>query len=153
MIAELDVTGELVGYLEIVQNMQPLRTYIVEDSPVIREDLIATLEELGPIVVIGTAEDEATAVQWLTVPGNLFDLAIIDIFLSAGSGLGVLRTAYSMPGPHKLVILSNYATGDIRRRCLEMGADRVFDKSNDIDALLTYCRALASGDSVDTVVN
>jgi hypothetical protein len=28
--------------------MQPLRTYIVEDSQVIRENLIATLEELVP---------------------------------------------------------------------------------------------------------
>ena len=41
--------------------MHPIKTYIVEDSPVIRENLIATLEELVPIQLVGTAEDEASA--------------------------------------------------------------------------------------------
>ena len=45
--------------------MAHLRTYIVEDSPVIRENLIATLEEMVPVEVIGTAEDESSAAQWL----------------------------------------------------------------------------------------
>lgn len=125
--------------------MQPLKTYIVEDSQVIRENLIATLEELVPLEVVGTAEDESTAVRWLTQPSNDFDLVIVDIFLKVGSGLGVLRAASSLPQSHKTVVLSNYATPDIRRRCLELGADRVFDKSNDIDALILYCGRLAAG--------
>ena len=45
--------------------MYHLKTYLVEDNPVIRESLIATLEELAPVVVVGTADDELTAVQWL----------------------------------------------------------------------------------------
>jgi DNA-binding NarL/FixJ family response regulator len=125
--------------------MQPLRTYIVEDSPLIRENLVATLEELVPVEVVGTAEDESTAVQWLTRPGSLFDLLIVDIFLKSGSGLGVLRTAKSLGNGHKTVVLSNYATQDMRRKCTELGADRVFDKSHDIDALMTYCARLADG--------
>ena len=52
----------------------PLRTYIVEDSVLIRENLIATLEELAPIEVVGTAEDESTALLWLSQPGSRFDL-------------------------------------------------------------------------------
>ena len=54
--------------------MQPLRTYIVEDSPVIRENLIATLEELLPVQVVGTAEDEATAVQRASALGWRLDV-------------------------------------------------------------------------------
>jgi DNA-binding NarL/FixJ family response regulator len=130
--------------------MPPLKTYIVEDSPMIREDLIATLEELVPVEVVGTAEEEATAVHWLTRPSNQFDLLIVDIFLKGGSGLGVLRAANGLPQRHKLVVLSNYATQDMRRKCLELGADRVFDKSNDIDALIAYCGQLANGHSGDT---
>jgi DNA-binding NarL/FixJ family response regulator len=127
--------------------MHPLKTYIVEDSPMIRENLIATLEELGPVEVVGTAEDEWTAVQWLTQPGSDCDLVIVDIFLSGGSGLGVLRAAREVPHRHKLVVLSNYATQDIRNKCIELGADRVFDKSNDIDALIQYCGRLANGET------
>ena len=95
--------------------------------------------------MVGTAEDEATAVQWLARPSNHFDLVIVDIFLKSGSGLGVLRAANSLAQRHKLVVLSNYATPDMRRKCLDLGADRVFDKSNEIDALMLYCDRLATG--------
>lgn len=129
------------------QTMHQLKTYIVEDNPVIRESLIATLEELGPVEVVGTAEDESTAVQWLSRPSNQVDLVIVDIFLKGGSGLGVLRAAHGLSQRHNLVVLSNYATQDIRRRCLELGATRVFDKSNEIDALILYCNRLASDET------
>jgi DNA-binding NarL/FixJ family response regulator len=127
--------------------MHKLKTYIVEDSAVIRQSLIATLEELVPVEVVGAAEDELTAVQWLTSPNNTCDLVIIDIFLKGGSGLGVLRSVNGAAQRYHLVVLSNYATLDIRRKCLELGADRVFDKSNEIDGLIQYCSQLAAGDS------
>ena len=125
----------------------PLNTYIVEDSPVIRENLIATLEELVPVRVVGTAEDEATALRWLAQPGQLIDLVIVDIFLKSGSGLGVLRAAQELHPRYRLVVLSNFATPDMRRKCLALGADRVFDKSTEIDALVLYCERLAASDS------
>ncbi len=127
--------------------MNQLKTYIVEDNPVIRESLIATLEELAPIKVVGTADDELTAVQWLSQPGRHADLVIVDIFLKRGSGLGVLRAAAGLTQQHTLVVLSNYATPDVRRKCLELGAVRVFDKSNEIDALIQYCGQLAQDQS------
>ena len=123
--------------------MTSLTAFIVEDSPVIRENLVAALEEMAPIQVVGTAEDEASALRWLG--DNVCDLAIVDIFLKSGSGLGVLKTASLSDRPIKLVVLSNYATTDMRRKCLELGADRVFDKSNEIDALILYCCRLADG--------
>ena len=127
--------------------MHELKTYIVEDSQVIRDSLIATLEDLVPLKVVGTAEDEASAVAWLTRADNEVDLVIIDIFLKSGSGMGILRTTQPMRRGRKAVVLSNYATQDVRRKCLELGADRVFDKSNEIDALIAYCGALAAGDT------
>ena len=133
--------------------MHTLKTYIVEDSPVIRENLIATLEELVPVEVVGTAEDEATALQWLTQPDHPVDLVIVDIFLKGGSGLGVLRAAQSLPRPRKMVVLSNYATQDMRRKCLALGADQVFDKSHEIDALIAYCGQLAQMQAGDTPQN
>lgn len=123
--------------------MTSLKAFIVEDSPVIRENLVAALEEMAPIEVIGTAEDEGHAVHWLEA--NECDLAVVDIFLKSGSGLGVLKSAVHSARPMKVVVLSNYATPDMRRKCLELGADRVFDKSNEIDALILYCCRLADG--------
>ena len=121
-----------------------LRTYLVEDSPVIRESLIAALEEMAPVVVVGAADNEGAATAWLQSEQNDCDLVIVDIFLKGGSGLGVLRALTERHGPRRVVVLSNYATPDMRRRCLELGADEVFDKSSDIDGLLAYCDEIAS---------
>jgi DNA-binding NarL/FixJ family response regulator len=122
--------------------MHPIKTFIIEDSVVIRDSLIATLEELAPITVVGTAGDEFAAVQWINDPANTCDLLIVDVFLKEGSGLGVLRSIHATRKHHKVVVLSNYATEDIRRKSFELGADRVFDKSNEIDSLISYCREL-----------
>ena len=127
--------------------MTSLKAFIVEDSAVIRENLIAALEELAPIEVVGTAVDEPGAVSWLRTAGQHCDLVIIDIFLKTGSGLGVLRAASELHKPMSLVVLSNYATPDMRRKCTELGASRVFDKSNEIDLLMLYCERLASGET------
>ncbi len=122
-----------------------LRTYVVEDNATIRENLVATLEELGGIVSIGWADSEQQASQWLTEHGADWELAIVDLFLKQGSGLGVLQACRNRDPEQKVVVLTNYATPDIRARCKELGVDVVFDKSNEIEALIEYC--LATGGS------
>lgn len=123
--------------------MQALQTFLVEDSPLIQRSLIATLEELAPVRVIGVAEDETSATRWLEDGAHRADLVIVDIFLRHGSGLGVLQTAQRLHHNANMVVLSNYATPDIRRKCLALGAAQVFDKSTEIEALIDYCVALA----------
>ena len=90
--------------------------------------------------------DEARAMAWLEQPGNDCELLIVDIFLKGGSGLGVLRAVSGLANGPTTVVLSNYTTPDMRRKCIELGADRVFDKSHDIDALMLYCARLAAGE-------
>jgi DNA-binding NarL/FixJ family response regulator len=128
--------------------MHALKTYIVEDSPVIRESLVALLEESVPVEVVGTAEDELTALNWIDQRRDTCDLVIVDIYLKGGSGLGVLKAGAGVYKPAKWVVFSNHATPEMRNRCLELGADCVFDKSNEIDELLLYCNRLASNDEV-----
>ena len=123
--------------------MPALRTYLVEDSPVIRENLIAALEELVGIDIVGTAESESVATHWLNHQRAGWDWVVIDIFLKSGSGLGVLAACRDRAPRQRLVVLSNYATADMRRKCTELGADAVFDKSNEIDALVGYCQRLS----------
>lgn len=116
-----------------------LKTFIVEDNPTIRENLIATLEELAGVEAVGTADTENEGKAWLTTKSGDWDLAIIDLFLKQGSGLGVLSACRNRKPSQKVVVLSNYATADIRQRCAQIGVDAVFDKSNEIDALVDYC--------------
>jgi DNA-binding NarL/FixJ family response regulator len=106
------------------------------------ENLVAALEELAPVRVVGSAAEERVAVQWLKADAERCDLMIVDIFLASGSGLGVLAAARRRRPDTALVVLSNYATDEMRARCLAAGANRVFDKSRDIDLLVAYCTAL-----------
>lgn len=125
--------------------MLELKAFLVEDSPLLQAELIATLEELLPLRVLGVADSEAEALRWLALPGHHVDRLLIDIFLKGGSGLGLLRAVQRLPPPdlpRRLVVLSNYATPEIQRSCLELGADRIFDKSGEIDALILYLRSL-----------
>ncbi len=116
-----------------------LRTYIVEDNATIRENLIDTLEELTCVKAAGFAETESDGRAWLQDNSSQWDLAIVDLFLRQGSGLGVLEACRNRRPGQRVVVLSNYATVDMRRRCTQLGADAVFDKSNEIDALVDYC--------------
>lgn len=120
----------------------PLSIFLVEDSPVIRQNLVETIEDLVDAKVTGTAAGESEAITWLS-ENHDWTMAVIDLFLEQGSGLGVLKACASRPSSQYAVILSNYATADIRKRSLELGADAVFDKSSELDAFLAYCSNVA----------
>lgn len=126
--------------------MNTINAYLVEDSAVIAENLIATLEELAPVTIVGHSGSEAQARVWLCEENNAWQLAIVDIFLREGSGLGVLSACRARDAGRKLVVISNYATPEMRKHCLGLGADAVFDKATEIDALVDYCHALAADD-------
>lgn len=122
-----------------------LKTYLVEDNPTIRDNLIATLEELTSVNAVGTTDNEDDGKEWLLNNPQEWDLAILDLFLKQGSGLGVLAACKNRKPSQKIVVLSNYATADIRQRCEQLGVDAVFDKSNEIDALVDFCRQQSVG--------
>ena len=123
--------------------MPTLSAFIVEDNPTILSNLVATLEELTSVRIVGSAPSEEAAVRGLHEHASDLDLVIVDIFLSGGTGLGVLETAQAMALPAHRVVLSNFATPELRRRCLALGAAQVYDKSRDLDALLDYCDQLS----------
>ncbi len=117
-----------------------MKTFLVEDNPTIRENLISTLEELAPIESVGTADTAEDGVAWLSGGERCWDLAIVDLFLKAGTGLRVLQACRGRLPCQKMVVFSNYATREMRLRCAELGADAIFDKSTEIEALLSYCQ-------------
>lgn len=119
-----------------------VRCFLVEDSAVIRHNLIAMLEEMLAMQVIGSAEDEASGLAWLKQADQPCEIMIIDIFLKTGTGIPVLQQARKRWPAVKLVVLTNYDTPAMRRHCLTLGADRVFDKSRELDDLIVYCSKL-----------
>ena len=137
--------GALNPFMNTQTYMPALKTFIVEDNQVIYENLVSTLQELTEVEVVGHARDEAGALRWLRSEGDSLDLLIIDIFLVTGSGLGVLKAAQDARLSARRVVLTNRATPDIRQRCAQLGADRVFDKSCELEDLITYCERISDG--------
>ena len=127
-----------------VSDPMALITYLVEDSVTIRENLILTLEEIAHVKVVGFAESEQEANLWLSAHNKDWQLVIVDMFLKEGSGLGVLEGCQNRHADQKVVVLTNYATNEVRKRCAELGSDAVFDKSNELDELLEYCKHVTS---------
>jgi DNA-binding NarL/FixJ family response regulator len=117
----------------------PLQTVLIEDSNTIREALIPALADLASVAVVAIAETASEAVALLEKLGNTWDLAVVDLFLREGSGLTVLR-ACKLRAPHqRMAVLTNYPTEEMRRRSLELGADALFDKSNELDLFFAWC--------------
>jgi DNA-binding NarL/FixJ family response regulator len=122
-----------------------LKAFVVEDQAGIRESLIEALAEIGGIETASSAADEKTAVAWLRDPAHHWDIAIVDLVLEpgGGSGFGVLQALRGRPAIQKMVVLTGSASPEVRKRCEAMGADGVFDKAMETEAMLDYCVALA----------
>jgi len=61
------------------------------------------------------------------------------MFLREGNGLAVVNWCNGREPHQRVVVLTNYAREDARRRCLDAGADRVFDKSIELDEFFEFC--------------
>ncbi|MET3441788.1 DNA-binding NarL/FixJ family response regulator [Variovorax paradoxus] len=118
------------------------KAYLVEDNALIRENLVGFLHDVADADVVACASSEAEAVHWLHQHRDDWDLTIVDLFLERGNGLGVVRACRDRAENQKVVVLSNYATSEMRQRSEELGADAFFDKSAELDQLVAYCETL-----------
>lgn len=116
-----------------------LITYLAEDNQIVLENLIESLKEIADVRVTSHGATQAEASRWLDLHDGQWHLAIVDLFLKQGSGLGVLAGCRNRESYQKIVVLTNYATSEVRRRAAELGADEVFDKSSELDDLFAYC--------------
>ncbi|HTH80732.1 MAG TPA: response regulator [Ramlibacter sp.] len=121
-----------------------IRVFLVDDSSKTRRLLADVLAGQG-FAFVGEAGTEAEANFWLEENSGSWDLAIIDLLLEQGAGLGVIARCRKTSREGKVVVFSAYASPGVRNRCVELGADAVFDKT-DLAAMLEYCKRLSHGD-------
>ena len=128
-------------------NSLPLRVLLVEDSIELQAMLQAMLSEIPSVEVIASVESENDALA--VMRDDHTDLAIVDLELRSGTGLGVLKNLHdSLDGNNRrigVVVFSNYSNLIIRHRCLSLGAKAFFDKSFQIDELLEFVQKQAAG--------
>ena len=120
-----------------------IRVFLVDDSSKTRRLLADVLGGQG-FVFVGEAGTEAEAILWLDENVQGWDLAIIVLLLEQGAGLGVVARCRRHSSEGKVIVFSAYASPGVRNKCIELGANAVFDKT-DLGSMLEYCRGVARG--------
>lgn len=107
----------------------PLMVFLVEDSAAIRARLAATVRAIAGAELVGEAGTVGAAIDGIraTHPGAV----ILDLQLEDGSGLDVLKAVRPAASELHVAVLTNYATDQHRRACMEAGAEYFLDKSSD----------------------
>lgn len=116
------------------------RVFLVEDSALIRERLLRLFEGLGGVEVVGDADSAPDAIAGIAAATP--DVVVLDIKLRNGSGIDVLRHIKGFLPHISVIMLTNYATGEYRRRCFEAGAHYFLDKTNEFQKLQGILRQL-----------
>jgi DNA-binding NarL/FixJ family response regulator len=132
---------------------EPLRVLLIEDSARIRLSLSEALAASGRLQVSAFAETAADALRLLDEAS--FDAVIVDLQLRHGSGMEVLEYLRrpSIGGAVFVVVLTNHALPEYRRRCLQLGARHFFDKSLEFDRVIAVLHDSAESCSADYEAN
>jgi DNA-binding NarL/FixJ family response regulator len=119
-----------------------MKVLLVDDNPLLCERVERMLQAIPAVEIVKIANDEPQATAWLKDHPDGWDLALVDLFLGQGHGFNVLRRCRSRQPHQKAVVFSNYTRDPVRQYAREAGADAVFDKSLDLEALLEYVAQL-----------
>ena len=106
-----------------------MRVYVVDDSPLVRDRLVALLSETEGVDVIGTAGNADAGIEG--IEREKPDVAILDIRMPTGSGISVLEAIKRDAEPPVVIMLTNYPYPQYRKKCMDAGADYFFDKSSE----------------------
>jgi len=110
---------------------QHTNVFIVEDSAPIRARLAEMLGEVNGVAIVGEAETPSTAIDGIlrTRP----DSVVLDIQLTGGSGIEVLRKICPIAPNIVFIMLTNHADPQYRKICMQAGASYFLDKSDEFN--------------------
>jgi DNA-binding NarL/FixJ family response regulator len=103
--------------------------FIVEDSAVVRDALVDLLDTADGITVVGSAADAPTAIAAITRSNP--DYVVLDYQLLGSTGVDVLRAVHPKLPDIVFIVLTNHATSQYRRICMDAGATWFLDKTRD----------------------
>lgn len=119
------------GLMVDSKTRRPLRVYLIEDSPEVRDLLVVILHAPGEVEIVGHSDTECESVA--AILADPVDAVVVDLNLREGSGMAIIeqiRKANLDPRP-KIIVFTNDPFPETRRRAMELEADYFFDKSLD----------------------
>jgi DNA-binding NarL/FixJ family response regulator len=113
---------------------------MVEDSEPVRETFAELLSALPGFELAGMAASESQATEWLTGHEDRWEIAIVDLMLKGGSGFNLIPKLKAAAG-RTVIVYSGFVTPEVKQRCMDLGADAVFQKSG-TEGMLQYLVSL-----------
>jgi DNA-binding NarL/FixJ family response regulator len=133
-------SGESPG--ENPTSVDAIRLLLVDEQRVLREPLAILLSGEPDLQVVAQAgsEDE---VRSLLASGELIDIAIVEVEMSDGQGIRVIRDLCAHDADIRILVLTSSANKRIYGRALYVGASGIVCKTADPVELITSIRKLA----------
>jgi DNA-binding NarL/FixJ family response regulator len=108
-----------------------MQIYLVEDSAAVRDRLIAMLDAIPNVRVVGHAVTAGAAIAAILALQP--DLVVLDLHLAEGSGFDVLRAVRPQAPGIEFFMLSNFAADPYRQLAARLGVAGYYDKSKQFD--------------------
>lgn len=122
-----------------------LRVFLVEDSAAQCAYLAQILVAKARVTIVGMAETEGQAIDWLNRNAGQWDVALVDLFLGEGSGAGVIQHCHNRRPDQSVLVMTNHTRDNaLMHRCKLLGADAVYHKATELDSLVAYFTGLAA---------
>jgi len=119
---------------------------VVEDSDALRTLFCSIVNEIEGLSLVGEFIGATNAIA--AIRRDPPDIVLLDIQLSEGSGVEVMRTVtVEFPGI-KVIVASNFADPIYQRYFANAGAYAFFDKSHELKKMRSALENLANGDAV-----
>ena len=123
--------------------MSPIRVFIAEDHPMVRQGLIALLSSAPDIDVIGSAAnglEAVTALQSLQP-----DITLIDLRMPQLGGVEVIRRVRTVNPAARFIVLTTFDGDEDIYRAMQAGAKAYLLKGMEVEELLAAIRTVHAG--------
>ena len=109
----------------------PVRVFILDDSPQITEMLSELFSDPGCVEIVGCGDSAINAIE--EIRRSSPDVVIVDLQLKDGSGFDVVKAIRLFPQANDIVVIlfTNHASRELHKHALKLGADFFLDKSRD----------------------
>ena len=121
----------------------PIRILIVEDQRIVREGLIALLEDESEVAIVGEASEGAEAVELFARLQP--DVVLMDLQMPNVDGPEATRRIREQSPDARILVLTTYATDEFIFKALRDGARGNLLKDASADQLLEAIRAVHQG--------
>jgi DNA-binding NarL/FixJ family response regulator len=126
----------------------PIRILIVDDHAAFRQPLAFMLEREPDLVVVAQAGSLAEARQAIEAAPGAIDLALIDLQLTDGNGVQLIRELREAASPVQTLVLTADTERGHHALAVEAGADGVINKTEQFAAIVDAVRRVHAGESV-----